>query len=109
MSFIIGDIKGQSLLCGLYGNYSSNRIHHSCNCSFADSDVPTFHCTWLEWCKLKSLVVAQDKERLKALSQHMVDNAFYKLDFCDEVHGVHGSTPVGSLHALQLGFVRLLP
>jgi hypothetical protein len=101
VSYIIGDIKGLSLLCGLYGNYNSNCIHQACNCSFEDCDDPYFECTRLQWHEVQSLVHDKDKARLKAMSQHMLDNAFYNMQLCDDEHGIHGSTPVGMLHAIQ--------
>jgi hypothetical protein len=106
VSYVIGDIKGLSTLCGMYGNSNCNLIHWACNCSFEASDNPDVKCTRLEWHEICNLVDNRDKERLQALSQHMVDNAFYKVQFCDDVYGIHGCTPVGSLHALQLGLFQ---
>jgi hypothetical protein len=106
VSYVIGDIKGLSTLCGMYSNSNCNRIHRACNCSFEASDNPDVKCTRLEWHEIHNLVDNRDKERLQALSQHMVDNAFYKVQFCDDMYGIHGCTPVGSLHALQLGLFQ---
>jgi hypothetical protein len=106
VSYVIGDIKGLSVLCGFYGNYSANRIHHACSCSFVDSDDPYMKCTRVAWHEVQALVKCNDKSRLKAMSQHLVDNAFYKVEFCDDVYGIHGCTPVGMLHTLQLGLFQ---
>jgi hypothetical protein len=55
-----------------------------------------------------SLVVSNDLEGLKAMSQHTLKNAFYnsKLDIGRNPRGIHGMTPGEPLHVVDLGLFK---
>ncbi|WP_288992766.1 hypothetical protein, partial [uncultured Marinobacter sp.] len=50
-----------------------------------------------------ALVVSNDLERLKAISQHHLTNAFYnsKLDIGRNPRGIHGMTPGASISVIM--------
>ena len=55
-----------------------------------------------------SLVLSNDLEWLKAMSQHPLKNAFYNpnLDIGQNPHGIHGITPGGPLHVVDLDLFK---
>jgi hypothetical protein len=55
-----------------------------------------------------SLLVSNDLEGLKAMSQHPLKNAFYnsKLDIGCKPRGIHGMTPGEPLHVVDLGLFK---
>ena len=44
-----------------------------------------------------------DRKGLKKISQHYVQNAFHRVQFCDRVHGIYSATPPEILHAILKG------
>jgi hypothetical protein len=100
LMFIIGDTKGHDKLCGRYNSRALQA-----------KQIPTMDCdnAFYPWQHVKpdvvhSLVVSNDLEGLKAMSQHPLKNAFYnsKLDIGRNPRGIHGMTPGEPLHFIDL-------
>jgi hypothetical protein len=105
--FIIGDTEGHDKLWGRYNSRALQvkRVCHHC-------DIPAMDCdnAFYTWWHVKpdvvhSLVVSNDLERSKAMSQHHLKNVFYnsKLDIGWNPRGMHGMTPGKPLHVVDLG------
>ena len=39
---------------------------------------------------------------------HCIQNAWHKIEFCEKNRGIHGATPVETLHAIQHGLHEYL-
>jgi hypothetical protein len=58
---------------------------------------------------MKALVDTNDLDALSDLSQHCIDNAFYKIRFSPvNNRGIHGATPSEMLHAVLLGTFTMI-
>jgi hypothetical protein len=110
LMFIIGDTEGHDKLCGRY-NSRALQVKRVCR----HCDIPTMDCdnAFYPWRHVKpdavhSLVVSNDLEGLKAMSQHPLKNAFYnsKLDIGRNPRGIHGMTPGEPLHVVDLGLFK---
>jgi hypothetical protein len=56
---------------------------------------------------VQSAISANDKEGLKALSQHPIRNVFYEgICFGGNKRGIHGMSPGDPLHVLKLGLFK---
>jgi hypothetical protein len=109
--FIIGDTEGHDKLCGRYNSRALQvkQVCRHCNIPTMDCDNAFYPC----WRHVKpdvvhSLVVSDDLEGLKAMSQHPLKNAFYnsKLDIGCNPRGIHGMTPGEPLHVVDLGLFK---
>jgi hypothetical protein len=110
LMFIIGDIEGHDELCGRY-NSCALQVKRVCR----HCDIPTMDCdnAFYPWWHVKpdvvhSLVVSNDLEGLKAMSQHPLKNAFYnsKLNIGRNPRGIHGTTPGEPLHVVDVGLFK---
>jgi hypothetical protein len=110
LMFIIGDTEGHDKLCGRYNSRALQVKRVCCHC-----DIPTMDCDNAFYPRrhvkpdvVHSLVVSNDLEGLKAMSQHPLKNAFYnpKLDIGQKPRGIHGMTPGKPLHVLDLGLFK---
>ncbi len=110
LMFIIGDTEGHDKLCGRY-NSRALQVKRVCR----HCDIPTMDCdnAFYPWRHVKpdvvhALVLSNDLERLKAMSQHPLKNAFYntKLDIGRNPRGIHGMTPGEPLHVVDLGLFK---
>jgi hypothetical protein len=104
LMFIIDDTEGHDKLCGRYNSQALpvKRVCHHC-------DIPTMDCdnAFYPWRQVKpdvvhTLLVSNDPERLKAMSQQPLKNAFYntKLDTGWNPRGIHGMTPGKPLYII---------
>ena len=105
IQFIIGDCKGNDLLCGRKGGHSVKMkgLCRDCNIS---PDLGDDTCIGMRLkCRLltKDDIVGKSKEDLDALSFLHINNAFLKLSFGGCRRSIWGATPLEILHALQLG------
>eukprot|EP00957_Ditylum_brightwellii_P123108 9386661-Ditylum_brightwellii.AAC.1 len=59
--------------------------------------------------KIQKLVNRGQEDKLKAISQHYLENAWYKVAFHESNSmGIHGACPSKILHALLLGLFKYL-
>ena len=53
---IVGDAKGNHKLAGMYGKFTEvNRVNHSCNCPWTETDNETFKCSFMKHSDIKYL------------------------------------------------------
>jgi hypothetical protein len=56
---------------------------------------------------IKPSILLNDAEQLQKNSQHLIDNAWYKVRFSPESsRGIHGATPMEMLHQILLGIFK---
>jgi hypothetical protein len=110
LMFIIGDTEGHAKLCGRYNSRALQvkRVCRHCDIPTMDCDNAFYPCRHVKPDVVHSLVVSNDLEGLKAMSQHPLKNAFYnsKLDIGRNPRGIHGMTPAEPLHVVDLGLFK---
>jgi hypothetical protein len=102
---VLGDTQGQDNLCGRFVYYGTQagRIHCACDCPGTASSDPNWKCNFILENEVKALMEL-DSDTRKEFSQHLIDNAFHKVDFGKDPHGIHGCTPIDIMHVLKHGF-----
>jgi hypothetical protein len=97
--------------CGKFGSRSGNVAHLCRQC-----EVPTHlsgralvNYPLKTQTKISALVEAKELDKLRAMSQHAFQNAFYACRFgLHNDTGIHGACPMDMLHTIYLGiFMRL--
>ena len=59
--------------------------------------------------QIQKMYAKKQKEKLRQISQHYIDNAFYAVRFHQaNDRGIHGATPSEMLHAVLLGIFKYL-
>ena len=98
----------------LAGSYKSRGKHVAqlcryCECPTLECDDPLADYALKQQNAIQKLVDKLKVEELKALSQHCIENATYKLRFgLHNKCGVHSATPLEMLHALLLGIFKYM-
>ena len=111
IQFIIGDCKGNDLLCGRKGGHSLKMrgLCRDCNVS---PDVGDDTCIDIEGLKCtyhsKSTIEGKTKDELDDISFLHIRNAFSNLSFGGCERNIWGATPAEILHALQLGLCEYI-
>lgn len=96
----------------LTGKYTSRTGNVKCLCRFcccptSESDNPRANYPRKTVEMIAELVQNNDRQGLKNLSQHNINNALYKLKFgTHNGEGIHGACPMEMLHALLLGIFK---
>ena len=106
IGYIIGDAKGNDILCGRYGSRKSTCVARDCNVTTDQCDEPS-HC-----CKfhLMSDLLKLNETQLHELSfRKLKVNAFAEMAFGHQPYGINGCTPPEPLHQFLLGIVERLP
>ena len=96
-------------LCGKYTSRTKNVgcLCRYCQCPTSESDLPFVKYQEKRWKEIQRLVDNNDEEELKAMSQHKIQNALYKIRFgAHNNFGVHSACPMDMLHFLLLGIFR---
>lgn len=110
IQFIIGDCKGNDLLCGRKAGHSLKMkgLCRDCNISPDEGDDPCqgrvlkckFHC--------KDTIEGKSRDELDAISFLCIRNAFSDLSFGGCPRSIWGATPAEILHAIQLGLCEYI-
>ena len=105
IQYIIGDCKGNDVLCGRKGGHSLSMggLCRDCDISpqYGDDvclDTP-LRCNFI----CKDNVVGKSKEELERLSFIPIKNCFHSLSFGGCSRNIYGGTPAEMLHAVLLG------
>lgn len=104
--FIKGDTVEHDKHCGSYNSRTKGvaNLCRSCCCPTDRTDEPYEDYDRKSKGMIQALIDRRDLEALKGLSQHCIDNTWYKIVFgFHNDYGVHGACPVESLHWCNLG------
>ena len=103
---IIGDCKGNDLLCGRYGSHGINvkRLCRDCDVLTSDGDDCDHICSFLT----RDDIENRTKDELRDLSFHCIDNAFSDVYFGARNIGITQVTPPEPLHGFRLGICKYL-
>jgi hypothetical protein len=108
---VLGDTESHDRLCGRYNSRGAgvSRLCRHCNTPRSETDNVDYEWDHILPAQVQGLIDANDKEGLKAISQHPILNAFYT-DIClgGNPRGIHGMTPGEPLHVLELGLFKML-
>jgi hypothetical protein len=110
IQFIIGDCKGNDLLCGRMGAHGTGMggLCRDCNVSPMDGDNPCVgHPLRCSFHKMED-IIALTPEQKKSLSFLPIKNCFYDLSFGGCARNIFGATPAEILHAIQLGLCNYI-
>ena len=106
IQLVIGDCKGNNILCGQYGGHSilSKRLCRDCDVAPSDADDP-YHV-----CKFTSIdeVRGKNQKELKMMSMHCITNAFDNMYFGARTSSIYDCTPPEPLHGILLGTIKYL-
>lgn len=109
--FVKCDTEEGDLLCGKYLVRSKHVAHvcRYCHCPMDDADNPLAKYKPKTPKEIQKLVLNNDLEALKAISQQNIRNAWYKVQFhrANE-RGIHGAAPSEMLHAMLLGTFKYI-
>jgi hypothetical protein len=107
VALILGDTVGNDVLCGrfVYYGVQAGRINRACDCPGSESNNPEWKCQWILQAEVEALM-AETEEGRKKMSQHFIKNAFHRIDFGGDPHGIHGCTPVDIMHTLLHGIYK---
>jgi hypothetical protein len=118
LAFVLGDAKSQDTLCGRYGGHNTPRLCRACDIKFEMADNTTVQCQYLESHIFSNdvdtyldnnkdpSVRASAFQRLHAMSQHAVKNAFHSIDMCNNPRGIYGATPHDPMHLFLEGILK---
>ena len=103
---IIGDCKGNDLLCGRFGSHSLNvkRLCRDCDVLTLSGDDCNHLCTYIT----RDHTENQSKDEMRDLSFHWIKNAFTDVYFGARNLGVTQVTPPEPLHGFRLGICKYL-
>ena len=106
LAYVIGDAKGNDLLCGRYGSHHGTKcVGRDCDAVTEDCDNPEIRCNFLQMSKLQEM----DKDELAQLSFRKLErNAFSGMWFGAQPYGINGCVPAEPLHQINLGLLERL-
>ncbi|WP_288992458.1 hypothetical protein [uncultured Marinobacter sp.] len=108
---VLGDTEGHDRLCGRYNSRGTGvaRLCRHCNTPRCETDNVDYDWEHILPEQVQRVINANDKEGLKALSQHPIRNAFYE-SIClgGNKRGIHGMSPGEPLHVLELGLFKMM-
>jgi len=109
--FVKCDTEEADVLCGKYTVRTQNVKHvcRYCHCPTGDADNPLAKYPLKTQAEIQNLVNNARFDRLQAISQQYIQNAWYDVTFhAANYCGIHGATPSEKLHAIQLGIFKYL-
>jgi hypothetical protein len=108
---LLGDTKSHDRLCGRYNRRGTSvaQLCRHCNTPCSQTDNVDYDWEHILPEEVQSVIDAKDKEGLKALSQHPIQNAFYDgICLGGNTRGIHGISPGEPLHVLKLGLFKMM-
>ena len=108
--FVRADTKEADAFCGKYGQrLSAQPICRKCHIPLCICDDHLAKYPMKTVTEIQNLVIKEDLDGLKAISQTYLTNAFHPIRFSmGNDHGIHGSCPSEMLHAFLLGTFKYL-
>ena len=105
IQFIIGDCKGNDLLCGRKGGHSLNMsgLCRDCDIKPADGDNTCIGQELICSYHVMDTFVGKTEEELNEYSFLPISNCFHQLSFGGCNRNIYGATPAEVLHAVLLG------
>ncbi len=107
--FVKCDTEEGDLLCGKYTVRTRNVKHvcRYCHCPTDRADDPRANYAPKTQAEIQKLVDGGKLDKLKAISQQYIKNAWYDVRFHQANDmGIHGACPSEKLHAIQLGLFK---
>ena len=105
------DTEEADLLCGKYTVRTQNVKHvcRYCHCPTSKADDPRAKYPPKTQAQIQNLINRADLDRLQAISQQFIQNAWYNVTFHKaNTYGIHGACPSEKLHAIQLGIFKYI-
>jgi hypothetical protein len=109
--FIVGDTEGHDKMVGKFLSRTNRitRLCRDCDCPTEDTDVTTYLFAPTLGPEIAQMVADGEKEELRHIAYHCVQNGFDGIVFCDQERSINGATPAEILHVWQHGlFPRAL-
>ena len=105
IQFIIGDCKGNDLLCGRKGGHSLSMrgLCRDCDIKPADGDNTCISQELICSYHVMDTFVGKTEEELNEYSFLPISNCFHQLSFGGCNRNIYGATPAEVLHAVLLG------
>ena len=112
-----GDGKSGDTIAGRFAGHNTRRMCRLCNATYSDCGNPAHRCKMMYMrdinilFKLATDMNSTKEERqkyldeLQNLSMHVVDNAFFGLDYGANKHGILLGTPSDMMHLYELGIL----
>lgn len=108
LHFVIGDTKGNDMLCGRYGSHNNTTLLcRDCNVKTADADKHNVYCEFLSQTELQYKTERDLNENYSFRKLRI--NAWNSINFGEQPYGINGATPPEPLHAFLLGIIDYLP
>ena len=107
--FVKCDTEEADALCGRYKVRTGNvkQICRYCHCPTNKADDPRVTHKMKTQQEIQKLIDKGRLDKLKDLSQHNIQNAFYEVTFHQANDGgIHGACPSEMLHAILLGIFK---
>ena len=110
IQFIIGDCKGNDLLCGRKGGHHLNMKGLCRDCNIAPKDGDKISSRRALPCKFHSIdtIVGRSKAELDKYSFLPIRNCFTNISFGGCRRNIYGATPAEILHAVLLGLCQYI-
>ena len=107
LAYVIGDAKGNDLLCGRYGSHHNTKcVGRDCDALTATCDDPSVRCNFLRMNDIENMTKA---ELAKISFRKLTNNAFSGLWFGAQPYGINGCVPAEPLHQINMGILERLP
>ena len=110
IQFIIGDCKGNDLLCGRKGGHHLNMKGLCRDCNISPKDGDKISSRRALPCKFHSIdtIVGRSKAELDKYSFLPIRNCFTNISFGGCRRNIYGATPAEILHAVLLGLCQYI-
>lgn len=109
--FVKCDTDEGDELCGKFKTRTGGvkNLCRYCTCPTQESDLVNAKFPFKTVSMIKPVIISNNEQALREISQQLIDNAFYKIRFSPESsRGIHGATPSEMLHAILLGIFKYL-
>lgn len=106
LQVVLGDCKGNNILCGQKGGHSlqMKKLCRDCFVSPQDADDPNHVCRFVHINDLKH----KTAKELEELSMHNIENAMADVYFGARKSSIFDSTPPEPLHGIELGTLKYM-